>query len=173
MKIQRELTINASSEKVWDVLARQFDHVDRWVSSVYRSSGRKDIRALNGAPSSGRICQTELGPFKERIVEYDEDRRILAYDAKGEKMPFFVKSLQNRWVLSPVSDSKTHVDMLMTADLALPFNLFMGPIMRLQLSRILSFATEELKHFVETGQPHPRKVASDQKAGIQTRAEAA
>ena len=162
MQIRRQIDIDAPPERVWDVLGRRFDQVSRWASSVSHSSVRTDGAALKNAPCSGRVCETDLGPFEESIVEYDEDRQALAYEASGEKMPFFVRGLKNRWSLTPSADSGTRVAMLMTADLAFPFNLFMTPLMKLQMGRILTFAVEELKHYVETGEPHPRKLKADQ-----------
>ncbi|MEO1086172.1 MAG: SRPBCC family protein [Acidobacteriota bacterium] len=158
MKIQRQTTINADSEAVWEVLARRFDQVDEWASSVDRSTARAGAPRVPGAPVLGRTCETELGPFTEAILEFDEDRKVLAYSAAGEKMPFFVKSLRNRWSLTAESGARTRIDMLMTADLAIPFNVFMAPVMKLQMGKILTAVMEELKHFVETGEPHPRKV---------------
>lgn len=161
MQIRRQITVDAPPEHVWEVLAHQFDQVSLWASSVSHSSVRTDGRPLGNAPCSGRVCETELGPFRESIVEYDENRSILAYEASGEKMPFFVKGLKNRWSLTKAAGSGTHVDMHMTANLAFPFNLFMTPLMKLQMGRILTFAVEELKHYVETGEPHPRKLKAD------------
>ena len=48
--------------------------------------------------------------------------------------------------------------MLMSARLLFPFNLVMTLPMKLQIGKLLTFAVEELKHYVETGKPHPRKV---------------
>ncbi|MEM9292886.1 MAG: SRPBCC family protein [Acidobacteriota bacterium] len=161
MQIQRQITIDASPEEVWQVLGHQFDQVSLWASSVSHSAARSDGKRVSSAPASGRVCETDLGPFRESILEFDEERKVLAYEASGEKMPSFVHNLKNRWSLTALSGSRTRVDMLMTADLAFPFRLFMPPLMKLQMGRVLSFAIEELKHYVETGQPHPRKVKAD------------
>ncbi|MEM1181790.1 MAG: SRPBCC family protein [Acidobacteriota bacterium] len=163
MQIERHLTVQAPPNKVWDVLGRRFDEVHLWASSVERSAGAGPAQ-VPGAPTAGRTCQTELGPFKESIVEFDESNQVLAYTASGEKMPFFVKGLRNRWSLSAAPGGHTRVDMLMTADLAFPFSVFMAPVMKLQMGRILTFAIEELKYFVETGEPHPRKLRARQTA---------
>ena len=51
--------------------------------------------------------------------------------------------------------------MELNADIAFPFNILMGPMMKLQFGKVLREATEELKHYAETGKPHPRKVKAD------------
>ena len=161
MQIERNLTIDATPDKVWEVLALRFDAVHEWASSVYQSSARPGKPAVPGAPAAGRTCETELGPFKESILEFDESTKTLAYSASGDKMPFFVTGLRNRWTLSAQAGGTTQVHMLMHADLSFPFNLFMAPMMKLQMGKVLSFAIEELKHYVETGEPHPRKAKAD------------
>ncbi|MEM8964196.1 MAG: SRPBCC family protein [Acidobacteriota bacterium] len=161
MHINRQITIDAPIDQVWDVLGHRYDQVDRWASSVSHSAPSAVGQPLDGAPVAGRVCQTELGPFKESIFEYDENKNVLAYRASGSKMPFFVKDLRNRWSLNKVDDTRTEVDMAMSAELAFPFNLIMSLPMKTQFARVLDFAIEELKHYVETGNPHPRKVQAD------------
>ncbi len=165
MNIKRRISIEATPEAVWRILAEQYEHVDRWASSVAHATARMGGPKPDAAPIAGRVCETELGPFSESIVEYDEERKVLAYQARGEKMPFFVKDLQNRWSLHSAAGDRTEVGMLMTAKLQFPFNLFMPPLMKLQMGRILSFAVEELKHYAETGEPHPRKARAALQAG--------
>ena len=157
MQIERQITIEATPDKVWEVLGPRFDQVDAWASSVDRSTARAGHSQIPGAPMVGRTCETEIGPVKEAITEYDEVRRIVAYSAHAEKMPFFVKDMRNRWALASGQGGRTHVDMRMTAKLSFPFNLFMTPMMKLQMGKLLTNAIEELKFFVENGEPHPRK----------------
>lgn len=158
MKIQRHITIDAPPEKVWKVLGQDFDQVDQWASSVTHSVSRTGGQKLASAPMAGRTCETEIGPVKEAILEFDEDQRIVAYSAQAQDFPFFVKDMQNRWALTEAPGRRTEVDMLMSARLLFPFNLVMTLPMKMQIGKLLTFAVEELKHYVETGKPHPRKV---------------
>ncbi|MEO0475832.1 MAG: SRPBCC family protein, partial [Planctomycetota bacterium] len=100
MKLQRSIKINASPDEVWNILGPRFGDADVWASSVNHSAAHTDGDRPAGAPCSGRICQTELGPFRESIIVYDEHRRIVKYEASGEKMPFFVKCLVNQWAVT-------------------------------------------------------------------------
>ncbi|WP_305988322.1 SRPBCC family protein [Roseibium sp. MMSF_3544] len=160
MKIKRTLVINASPEHVWEILGANYTRAGDWASSVYFSSARAGTPAIDGAPVAGRVCQTSLGPFTETIESYDEHRRHLAYSATGDKMPGFVKRLVNSWTVYPMAD-KSRVEMELSADISFPFNFLMGPMMKMQFGKVLREATEELKHFAETGKAHPRKVKSD------------
>lgn len=157
MNITKQIAIEAPVDAAWERLGPQFSSVDRWASSVARSRLRDDGRKLAGAPCYGRVCETDLGPFRESLVEYDERSHVLAYEASGDKMPFFVKKLRNRWSLHAQGPETTLVQMEMNVDLMPVFSLLMGPMMRRQMAPVMAQSIEEFKHFVETGRPHPRK----------------
>lgn len=164
MEIRHEITVDAPASKVWDVLGPNYAHCDAWASSVKQSSARAEGRPLPGAPTSGRICETHLGPFRETLLDYDDGNHTLAYEATGSKMPFFVKRLTNRWSLSAAGSASTRVVMVMQLHLMPGFSLVMGPMMRRQMGGVGRDAIEEFKHYVETGRPHPRKQAALAKA---------
>ena len=169
MKIKHQLTIDTSADKVWEILGPQFEHVADWVSAVHISQIRNSGVGLPNAPSSGRVCETDLGPFKETIIRYDERNRILAYSAQGDKMPFFVKQLGNTWTVTPLSNNRARVEMCAEISLMPVFNLVMGPMMRMQMGGILKNAIEELKYFAETGAPHPRKLEAQRQHQAQVK----
>jgi len=160
MKISKTITINAPAEKVWDILGPNYTNAGDWASSVYASGARPGTPKVAAAPVAGRVCQTSLGPFTETIEAFDESRRHVAYSASGEKMPGFVKRLANSWTVHPTGDT-SKVEMELNAEIAFPFNILMGPMMKLQFGKVVREATEELKHYAETGKPHPRKVKAD------------
>ncbi len=167
MQIKKQFSVSAPPARVWEVLAHEFDQVDRWASAVSRSVLRTDGAVPEGAPASGRVCESQIGPIQESILTFDEGRRVLAYEAHAPKMPFFVRGLRNRWEVLESGDNTSTVHMNATIRLMVPFNLLMGPLIRFQMGRLLSLAVEELAHYVETGTPHPRKVAATRKAHAQ------
>ena len=160
MKITRTLQVNAPPERVWDILGPNYVRAGDWASSVYVSGARPGTPKIEGAPAAGRVCETSLGAFTETIEAYEPARRHVAYSATGAKMPGFVRSLRNEWTVHP-SGGGSRVEMALNADIAFPFNLLMGPLMKLQFRKVLREATEELKHYAETGRPHPRKTKAD------------
>ena len=157
MKIAKTITVAADPADVWRVIAEEYDQVDRWASAVDRSMAVAGGSAPEGAPVAGRTCETSLGPFKERIVEYDETNHRLAYEASGEKMPFFVRNMTARWRLSQTKPNTTDVAMTLDVRLMPVFNVLMALPMKVQLGSVVQESIEECKHFVETGEPHPRK----------------
>lgn len=169
MKISRKVIVNAPVDAVWTILGPNYANAGDWASSVFVSSARPGAPKVAAAPVAGRVCQTSLGPFTETIEAYDAHRRHVAYSATGDKMPSFVKSLVNSWTVHD-EGGQSRVDIELNAKIAFPFNLLMGPVMRFQFGKVLREATEELKHFAETGKPHPRKVKADtSKKALQAR----
>ncbi len=162
MQIKRQFTVNASADRLWEIMGQEFGQVSHWASSIHDSQGRNTGRVLDGAPCSGRVCETAMGSFKEQIHTYDESRKTLAYDAKGDKMPFFVKHLANNWTFTPLSGGKCKVDMRMEIGLLPVFNLLMAPMMRMQMGGVIEKIIEELTYFAENGMPHPRKLEAQQ-----------
>lgn len=163
MQIKKQFTVNASADRLWEIMGGQFADVSHWASSIYASRGRNSGILPQGAPCSGRVCETTMGSFKEQILKYDEKRKMLSYDAKGEKMPFFVKKLENAWTFTPLIGGKCKVDMCMEVSLLPVFNLIMGPMMRMQMGGVVNQVVEELSYFAENGTPHPRKLEAQQK----------
>ena len=166
MTVSKTVQINAPADRVWDVLAHQFYDADKWASSISHSAPHEAGPATGDSPlaQNGRACETSLGPFRETIQDYDERARRIGYSAEGDKMPFFVKHLQNNWAVTPTGAGHSRVDMALEARLLPVFAQLMGPVLKRQFAKVAGEATEELKHYVETGRPHPRKVEADKKA---------
>ncbi|MEM9093015.1 MAG: SRPBCC family protein [Cyanobacteria bacterium P01_F01_bin.53] len=163
MQIKRQFTVNASADRLWEIMGLQFAHVSQWASSIYSSQERNNDTVPLDAPCSGRTCETAMGSFKEKILTYDEQKKLISYDAKGEKMPFFVRQLVNNWTFIPIAGGKCKVDMCMEISLLPVFNLLMGPMMRMQMGGVIDQITEELTYFAENGTPHPRKLEAQEK----------
>ncbi len=164
MNIRQQITIDAPLEHVWNLVANQFDAIGDWVSPVHSSSKRPGPARIDGAPCAGRVCNTEMGPITEEITEFDATNGVIAYSAEGERMPFFVRTMHNRWTLKRRIDATTDVEMHIEARLLPPFGLLMGPIMKMQMGKMSGFAMEEIKHYAETGRVHARKAMAQSKA---------
>ncbi|MEM7620773.1 MAG: SRPBCC family protein [Pseudomonadota bacterium] len=151
MQIRKNRNVNVSAEKAWEILV-QFGNVDAWASTVQHSTADQ---LCQGAT---RVCQTAMGKFDEKVTSYNPQQLTLSYTAEGEKIPFFVKRLENTWQIRPVNVHECRVSMLMNVDIMFPFTIFPGPMMKMQMSKIAKQTLEEFKHFAETGRPHSRKL---------------
>ena len=148
--------IDAPLENVWQVSAQDFEHIDRWDANVKAS--RQSGAADNGEPVGGRVCALYSGSeIVENFVEFDENHHRFVYEiTKG--LPGFVISARNTWTHEAISPSKTRLTMNVTMNVKGVLGTIMQTPMKFQMGKVLRNVQEELKHFVETGKPHPRKV---------------
>ena len=160
MQITQQIHIEAPIDQVWRVLAQDFGDVHQWASAVHMSTASSTPKTSPGQGSK-RQCETDLGAFRETVLEFDEKKKIFAYEALGG--PPIMRRGVNRWQLHG-SGQRTRVSMDLRMELVPVLGFFLGPLMKGQMRKTLLEAGEELKHYVETGAPHPRKIAALAKA---------
>jgi len=166
MNVTRSIIIDAPLATVWHKAAHEFEHISEWASLVSASSVADGAPPTDKADMAGRVCTTPFGQSYEMFTSYDESRHTFTYEGIVEKTPPGMKGGSNTWTVEAVSD--TQARLTMSADMEL--NLFPGLLMqipmRLQMPRLLDMNLEEIKHWIETGQPHPRKVKAMNKARL-------
>ncbi len=164
MNVTRSIVIDAPLDKVWKTAAHDFDKIAAWASLVSASDAAEGSAPVDGPDMAGRVCTTSFGKSYEMFEAYDEERHTFTYAGRAEKQPGFIKRGANTWTVDAVS--KTQSRLTMSADIEL--NLFPGVLMRLplafQMRRVLDWNLEEIKHYIETGKPHPRKLKQRQAA---------
>ena len=155
MNVHRELTINASADRLWQILGDDYAKVGEWTTQVLSSQPNPDLRV-----GEGRVCVTDgFGDAKETLTQYDEQKRELAYVATIEKMPFFVKEMANAWRVEPKGESRSIVHMDMNGKLLPVFKQIMTRPMSKQLAKSADLFLRDLKYYAETGDIHPEKKA--------------
>lgn len=162
MVIEKEIVINSDIEKCWEVLGVEFAHADRWASAVSHSEGKG--AGFNGASCSERSCSTTLGGLKEKLLEFSPGKHLLKYQI-AEGMPPMVKYATNDWRLTSLGSNQTRLTMKAEMQIGGLMGTLMKPMMRSKMSKLTGQIAEEFKYYVETGQPHPRKVKAMRKAG--------
>lgn len=152
-----EIYIDAPIEQVWEILAIDFGGIGKWASGVDRSTGSGE--GINGATCSERACEISAVGFndtKERILILDNDQHILRYTL-FHGLPGFVKNAENEWQLKE-QNGRTYVTAKTEMHATGLMGWMMRGFMRNSTKKVLNNMAEELKHYVETGNPHPRKV---------------
>ncbi len=146
-KLIRQVTIDASKEKVWDVLA-DFSGAAHWAPTISES---RSTTEANGGVSAERRCKHEkMGYIEERIVAW-EDGRSLSYDViKGLAFP--IKSLNNTWTVNSAGDNAI-------VSVTMDFRMGLGPLgvlpalmARLPMRKEMQVSLAGLKQYVETGE---------------------
>ncbi|MEL6191922.1 MAG: SRPBCC family protein [Bacteroidota bacterium] len=162
MEFIKTTTVDKPIEKVWEILGNQFGEAYKWAGGLYHSEGF-GTPALEYAPFNSRACNTSQGKITEEIRVFDPENYKLVYEVvKG--FPGFVEVGKNQWSLSPVGD-KTEVHMHLVIETKGIMGFIMGPMMGMQLKKVVSTVLEDFKHFVETGSPSPSKAKEMAKQG--------
>lgn len=166
MNVEKSITVDQPVSKLWQIMATDYVKVSEWTSTVSASKPNDAVTTtLEGAPTGGRVCTAPgFGDIKETITHFDEKSKTFSYKADASGMPGFVKGLGNTWSFRKLGPNKTEVAMRIQVDLNAFPGALMAPLMRAQMGRVGKITLEELKHYAETGQLHPRKVRALKKA---------
>lgn len=166
MRIQAkdQIIIDAPADSVWRVLAHQFDQIGRWSSGVDESSAVVDIPAPEGALVGGRVCLSGSSgsdifrsSVQEEFTYYDEQAMRFGYQISGE-FPWFINRAENNWRVTSLPANRSAVEFRADLDLKLLPGLFLLLLLPVVKKIWGTWTLEELKHYVEHGQPHPRKL---------------
>ena len=147
MEIKRQVTVNASADKVWNILGTDFNNMSEWSSFVLESE------AIPGLPpGSGRLLNTkELGEVVETIYKYDDDKRELAFILEGKKMPFFMRKTDSTWRVKPQGDARSGLEVQFDVTVMPVFKQLLSGMMSKMLTERTDMIIGQLKYFAETG----------------------
>jgi len=153
MQIKGQVTINAAADKVWRILAHEFEHIGQWAGIIIDSSAITDIPTPYGA----KVLAQGFGEIQEVFTDYDEHAMRFTYQAtKG--LPSFFTHVENNWTVHALGSNQSIVESRAEIDLKFFPGLLIAPIFKLIMSRAGNKFTEELKYYIENDQPHPRKL---------------
>jgi len=156
--ISRSIDINTSANDLWSKTAEDFGGIDKWASTI---AGVKITPSAGGeALGTERVCVSPFGDTREEMVAYDEEARHFAYTIAG--MPPIVAQAANNWFITSKGDNQSAVEFRLEVEFTDEATDDMTSEFEQQIGGLLTLVGEELKHFVETGEPHPRKVEATQ-----------
>src|SRR6266568_5671478 len=147
LHLKSHMTINASAEKVWRVLAHDFATIGQWASAIPTSQAIADLPAPAGAEVGGRVCSTAVPGFadvQETFTSFDEASMHFAYQAT-EGRPWFLKRAENHWMVRSLGPHTSLVEARAEIDLSLFPGLLLAPLFKLQMGRVGAQSLEELK----------------------------
>lgn len=154
MKITTEIFINKPTLDVWEIVGNQFGSAHIWASALTHTEGSG--RKMTEQVSENRTCDIKgMGRIHERLLEFDVKNFALTYEVTNG-FPFFVERGINRWTMTP-EGSSTRLQSVADITTQGFVGMLMAPLMKMQMKRLMHRLLEDLKHYVETGVPHPRK----------------
>lgn len=155
--LEKEITIKASAEKVWSILADEYEKVGDWATIIPESAPRKNAMGK----LEGRTCSSSYGDVKEMITNWDKENMTYSYQADG--LPPIFKKGGNVWSVQAIDVNACKVNMDLKMEMATVPGLLMGWMLKPKMSKDIDGLMEDLKHYVERGVPHPKKVKSLEK----------
>ena len=149
MEIKRQVTVNASADKVWKILGTDFNNISEWASSVLESKAIPDL-----PPGSGRVLNVKgLGEVVETIYKYDDDKRELAFILEGKKMPFFMRKTDSTWRVKPQGDERSGLEVQFDVTVMPVFKQLMSGMISKGMAQRADGLLSELKYFAENDRP--------------------
>lgn len=162
MNIKKEIMVNKPATEVWEVLGNQFPDAYRWARGLDHSQGYGEP-IFDGATCSNRSCEVPgFGKIQEVIKNFDPEKHILVYEVTNG-FPSFISFAFNTWKLVS-HGSKTKVQMNMEMHTKGIKGALMGPMMKINLNKMVTGVLLDLKIYVETGEPSEHKMKELAKA---------
>lgn len=163
MNIKKEIIVNKSASEVWEVLGDQFPDAYKWARGLDHSQGHGEP-VFDGASCSNRTCEVPgFGKIQEVIKKFDPDKHVLSYEVT-HGFPGFITSATNTWKLA-AQTFNTKVEMNMVMQTKGIKGAIMGPMMKMNLNKMITGVLSDLKTYVETGVPSDHKMKEIAKAG--------
>lgn len=148
MNVERQVTINASADKVWDIVGTKFNDIAKWASFVYESHGNPDLE-----PGEGRVCETQFGPVVENMKAFDATQRTLTHTILGQSTPPFMKDILNIWKIEPQGEGQSLITFGIEARVLPPFKQLLSGRLKKRFGKQAEGYINELKYFAENDLP--------------------
>ena len=155
MKMTKKLSIAKPVGEVWQVLGNEFGKIDNWASLISHSEVSGEAK-LPGVDYSIRSTKTTSGDTKQELTGFNADQHTIAYKSIAGT-PAIIKQVRANWRLTKDGEDKTALVLDFEADMK-GIGHLIAPIAKMKLGKIGDELLEELKYYVENGEPHPRKV---------------
>lgn len=165
MKVIRKIEIAAPAKDVWKVLGDQFVSVDEWMAGAGNSKEITDGPLAKNAPVIGRMVEIAINPgtfMDEKITAYNSNDLSLIMNTTLINVKGPLNGYDTEIKVRSLGDSKSEVIWTSWTSKGsiglLGYPLYF--IIKKGLSGGYYRGLEELKYFVETGEPHERKLAA-------------
>lgn len=166
IEISKNATINVSADRLWSILADDFDKIGEWARGVDSSGPNTDAAVPEGASVGGRVCQVPgFGDINETFTSFDPVEHSYAFKATASKIPSFVRNLTNHTLVKPLGPEQSEVQLRITADAPGLRGALIKPVMTRKFSRAIDDVIEDLKIFAESGKISSEKSKALAKAG--------
>lgn len=150
--------IGRSIDEVWKVVADDFTEANKWAYGTLNCrKGRED-------EDFDRIAETESGTLMDTITTFDSENYKLEFSVKG--LPFFVRYVVSTWTLKKISEVETEITLGPRIEVLPIIGTLLQIPMKRALNKLYPELINDLKIYVETGEPSTRKREELEKASL-------
>ena len=166
IEVKKTATINVSADRLWSILADDFDKIGTWARGVDSSGPHVEAAIPEGASVGGRVCQVPgFGAIDETFTSFDPTERSYAFAANASKIPNFVRNLTNHTKVTPLGPEQSRVDLKITADTEGIRGALIKPVMSRKFNTAIDDVLVDLRIYAETGEISSEKSKALAKAG--------
>ena len=151
MHVTQHVDIAASADRLWSILDGEFGGISTWAARMLESNDDPTLGELGGR----QVVTVEYGPATETIYLRDADDRAVGYHVTGPSLPPPMSNVRTEWRVSPTDGGNSRVTLTFLVDVDPPE---MQPMLEEALRAGITPLLDQLRHYAETGQPHPIKV---------------
>ncbi|MBL1242553.1 MAG: SRPBCC family protein [OCS116 cluster bacterium] len=153
--------VNKPAADVWELLGKNFVDVSVWMAATPRSEPILAGIPIKGAPAVGRNSYLPAkfkGMYQQEIItNYSDKMKTVAFDVvlKNASKLLPIKGYASTVTVEFVSENSCRVTWDATPHLRTLGYIIPGIKKSLNAGFVRN--VEEIKHYMETGEPHPRK----------------
>jgi hypothetical protein len=166
LDISKKATINVSADRLWSILADDFDKIGDWARAVDSSAPNASAEVPDGAAVGGRVCQAPgFGAINETFTHFDPQQRAYAFKATASKIPSFVRNITNQTTVKAIGGDRAELKIRITADTDGLRGAMVKPMMTRKFSGAIGDLLEDITIFAESGQISSHKTKALAEAG--------
>jgi hypothetical protein len=155
MNIRTEVIIEKNANDIWQVMGIQFDEIHVW-ASFFKDSKPAGKNKFDGINFSARDTVVEGGTNTHSLDLFDSENFILSYTVTAGAPPFAIKA-GAEWALKIIDDNTSKASITVNIDLKDGIPEKKVSEVKIWLHKSSNDMLEDLKHYIETGNLHPRK----------------
>lgn len=153
---------HTSVDDLWSVMVDGFGDVAQWASVISEATlfGKSDT-SNDGLLGVGRKCFIPGfgSEVEERVVEVDRETGRFVYEVLAG-LPPFASNGRSQWDFEDLGDGTSHVTSTITMDIAAGTPGMAIGLTKANFGQLMTISIDEFVHFANTGEPHPRELAS-------------
>ena len=160
MKVRNEIAIEKNVNDAWEVMGNGFAQIHVW-ASFFKDSKPTGESKFDGIDFSARNIVVEGGQNTHSLDVFDAVNHVLSYTVTSGAPPFADKA-EAEWALEIIDESTCKASISVNMELKDIVPAEKAAEVSAWLNQSSANMLEEMKHYVETGNLHARKLGIQQ-----------